>query len=55
MRCKHYFGDGNYACMKKKEARTPDDDCPIYKGDSGFSGAQDDNRCNAGKFGQPYF
>ena len=53
MSCKYYFWDGNYACMKKREGdRKVDDnwyykycrnydydDCPIYKGDSGSSGA----------------
>ena len=40
MSCKYYFWDGNYACMKKREGdRRVDDDCPIYKGDSGSSGA----------------
>lgn len=53
MSCKYYFWDGHYACMKKREGdrRVDDDwyykycrnydydDCPIYKGDSGSSGA----------------
>lgn len=53
MSCKYYFWDGNYACMKKREGdRKVDDDwyykycrnydyddCPIYKGDSSYSGA----------------